>query len=181
MAGLVISYPIISVLWIGHVQTDFIAYGWILGIGWLVATLSMPTYYYCLSAGRVRAIVMSYTVTVGLHALLGLSAAILGHSHWVATSMMISLALGNLVTTQRALEDLKVNVVQTIQTRIARNVVKTLAMIIAMLTFNVSISITTSSESYVYTNFASGALLLLLIFYLSDARKILLVKYQQSK
>ena len=181
MAGLIISCPIISIIWIGHVQADFIVYGWVLGIGWLIATLGMPTYYYCVGAGRVRTIVISTTVTAVLNALLGLAAAMLSNGYWVALSMMIALALGNLVTTRRALADLEVNFAQTIRSRSARNAVKTVAMIGVVLVFNIGISLATSIENYVYANFTINALLLLMIIYLSAAGQIMVTKFQSSQ
>jgi len=181
MAGLVVSYPIISIIWIGHVQANFIIYGWILGIGWMFATLLMPTYYYCVGAGRVRTLVLSHTVSAGLNALLGLGAATLSSGHWVATSMMISLALGNLVTTVRARADLKVDIGQTIRSRFARDIVKTVATIGFILLLNVGISIATSMAAYVYANFLISALLLIVILYMSAAGKILMAKFKKSK
>lgn len=181
MAALVVSYPVISILWIGHLQADFIAYGWILGIGWLVATLAMPVYYYCVGAGRVRTVIVSQVLMVGLNGVLGFGAAVLGLGHWVAMSMMASLAVGNLVIVRRTLIDLQMTSRQIFQSTAARGVGKTVAMTGFVLIANVSVSIATSLGGFLYANFLIHALILLLIAYLSDARSILTVRYRRTR
>lgn len=181
MAGLIVSFPIISIIWIGHVQVDFVVYGWILGIGWLIATLGMPSYYYCVGAGRVATIALSNTVVVGINSLLGFSAAMLGNGHWVAVSMMVSLALGNLVTTRRAIADLEISVTQTIRMKDAINIMKTIVMVGVVLMCSVSFSLATSMETHLYAYFLISAVLLLIIIYISAAGKIMVAKFKGSK
>ncbi|MBE2260101.1 MAG: lipopolysaccharide biosynthesis protein [Rhodobacteraceae bacterium] len=180
MAALVVSYPVISILWIGRLQMGFITYGWILGIGWLTATLAMPAYYYCVGAGRVRTILLSQVLTVGLNGLLGFGAAVLGLGHWVAMTMMVSLAIGNLAIARQTLIDLKVTSRQILQSAVARSVIKTVGMTVLVLIFNVCVSVASSQENYLYANFVVHALILLLIAYLSEARGIIATRYRRS-
>ena len=173
MAGLVISYPVISILWIDHMHPDFIVYGWILGTGWLVATMAMPTYYYCVGAGRIRAILASQALTVGLNTVLGFSAALLGLGRWVAVSMMVSLAAGNLITTARALADLGTSIKKILQIAAARDAINVVLRTVAVIAFHIGVSLSTSSYSLAYANFAVSSALLLLILYLSHAAAVL--------
>lgn len=181
LATLVVSFPVISILWIGHVQVDFIAYGWILGIGWLIATLAMPVYFYCVGAGRVRTVVMSQALMVGLNALLGFGAAISGLGRWVAVSMMASLAIGNWAVTRQTLKDLQLTWQQIFLNSNARGVSKTIVLVFLVLVMNVGISVATSLDHYLFANFAAHALLLVLIAYFSDARQVLMARFRRSR
>ncbi len=181
MAGLVISYPLISLLWIGHVQADFIVYGWILGIGWAVATMAMPTYFYCVGVGKVRVILASQALTVGLHAVFGFVAAAIGFGRWVAVSMMVSLAAGNLVTTVRALSDLGTSIGKILRMAAAKKAVNGVLMTVAVLSLHISISLLTSSNKFIFINFTVSAALLLLIVYLSDARALMVARYLRGR
>lgn len=181
LAALVVSFPVISILWIGHLQVDFIAYGWILGIGWLIATLAMPVYYYCVGAGRVRTVLISQALMVGLNALLGFGAAMSGLGRWVAVSMMTSLAIGNWAVARQTLMDLQLTWQQVFLNANARDVIMTVAMVFVVLVINVSFSVATSLDHYVFANFAVHALLLLLIAYFSDARKVLMGRLRGSR
>lgn len=176
MAGLVVSYPIVSLLWVGQVQTDFIVFGWILGTGWLVATMAMPTYYYCVGAGKIRAILASQALTVGLNAILGFAAAWLGLGLWVAVSMMISLVAGNAITTRCALSDMGTSIKEVLQVAEAKKSVCGLLMTAGVIVLHIGASLLTSSRGIIYANFVASAALLLFVAYLSDARAVLAPK-----
>lgn len=181
MAAMVISYPVISTLWIGYVQAEFIAYGWILGVGWLVATLAMPVYFYCVGTGRVSTVLLSQVITVGVHGLLGWGAAMLGLGHWVAISMMVALAVGNLVIVRQALMGLQVTSQQIRHSSAARSVMKTVVLTLLVLVSSIGLSIGTPLGSYLVANFVVHTLALLLIAYLSDARGILAARYRRAQ
>lgn len=181
MAALVVSYPLISTLWIGHVQAEFITYGWILGVGWLVATLAMPVYFYCVGTGRVRTVLLSQVITVGLNGLLGWGAAMLGLGHWVALSMMVALAVGNLAIVRQALVDLQVTSQQIRNSAVAHNVIKTVALTFLVLVSSIGLSMGTALGNYLYANFVVHMLFLMVIVYLSDARGILMARYRRAQ
>lgn len=181
MAGVVVSFPIISILWIGEIQPNFIAYGWILGIGWLIATLAMPVYFFCVGTGRVKTILLSHVITVGSNIFLGFGAAVLGLGHGVAISMMVSLCAGNLMTVITTLSNLQISARQLIKLKGANSVIRTVALTGFVLVLNIGFSIATSLDTYLYANFLINALGLLLIIFMSDARLILASKYQGSR
>lgn len=181
MAGLVISYPVISLLWIGHVQVEFITYGWILGGGWLIATIAMPAYYYCVGAGKVRVVVVSQALMVGLNTALGFAAATLGLGQWVAASMMISLATGNLIICVRALSDFGMSVGQLLQMATARKSINTILATATILGLHIGLSLATSSINLIYANFVMSAALLVVAVYLSDARSLLVARYRGGR
>ncbi|UCV29982.1 lipopolysaccharide biosynthesis protein [Ferribacterium limneticum] len=180
MAVLVISFPVISILWIGQIQTDFIVYGWILGLGWLISTLAIPMYYYCVGAGRIQTILFSQILMVSLNILLGLPAAISGSGYLVAMSMMISLALSTLIIGRQLVIDLKISLRQLTKSPPMRNVIKTILFIGIVLITNVSLSIATSLGKFVFLNFLIHALILLMIAYWSDARGILASRFRRA-
>lgn len=181
MAALVVSYPLISTLWIGQVQAEFITYGWILGVGWLVATLAMPVYFYCVGTGRVRTVLWSQAIMVALNGLLGWGAAMLGLGHWVALSMMVALAVGNLVIVRQALVDLQVTSQQIRHSAVACSVIKTVVLTFLVLVSSIGLSMGTALGNYLYANFVVHVLFLVVIAYLSDARGILTARYRRAQ
>jgi O-antigen/teichoic acid export membrane protein len=53
--NLTLAFPAISIIWIGHVQSSFVIFGQILGIGALLGTLGVAAYFMNLGAGKLRA------------------------------------------------------------------------------------------------------------------------------
>lgn len=97
IAMAIVSLPMISFIWIGTFQYDFVLYGWLLGIGWVLATVAMPVYFYCVGSGRVRVILVSQAAMVVVNALTGFFSARVFGVGAVVFSMMFSLVLGNLM------------------------------------------------------------------------------------
>jgi len=181
MAVIVISFPLISTLWIGYLQTDFVIFGQILGVGWLIATLAVPTYYYCVGAGKVGAILGSQALIVGLNGILGFSAAVSGLGHWVAVSMMVSLVAGNLLTTTRAIFDLGTSFGSVLKLPSARNSVITTFVTGSVLALDAGITWTIPREDFLYSKFVLELALIALIVYLSDARVQLTARYRRGR
>lgn len=96
-AGLAVCGPVLSWLWIGHVDWRFVTYLGVLCVGWLVNTLSVPTFLIGLGVGRIRwnmagsALMTVLGPTLGWFLAPGLGA--LG----VAVSTSLALGLGSLV------------------------------------------------------------------------------------
>ena len=68
---IIVSMPVISALWIGHYEMNFISYGVLLSLGWFLNTLSSPAYFVNLGTGELG-------WNVGGHVVIGISNAIFG-------------------------------------------------------------------------------------------------------
>lgn len=75
-ALLVVAVPLIGFVWIGHEQPDFVFFGVVVTLGYLINTLSGPAYFMNLGIGALRWNVLA-------HVTLGLLAAILGYAFGV--------------------------------------------------------------------------------------------------
>jgi O-antigen/teichoic acid export membrane protein len=94
-SAVVVCTPIISELWIGHYEHDFILFAMLLSAGWLINTLSAPAYFANMGIGDLRWNTISHfaiaILNAGLGYVLGLSFAGSG----VVVSWIISLAIGS--------------------------------------------------------------------------------------
>ena len=92
---IIVSMPIISELWIGYYEKNFVLFGILLAIGWFFYTLNAPARYVNLGTGELRWNVISHIViallNVGLGFLMGFSYGGIG----VVVAWVISLALGS--------------------------------------------------------------------------------------
>lgn len=181
MAALVVTFPVVSILWIGNEQAGFIAYGRILGVGWLLATLAMPAYFYCVGAGRIKALLSGQVLSVGLNAALGFSAALSGNGLLVACSMMVALVAGNLVTLRQAMADLRFTAVEVIRSRSARNLLRVVVLTALILASDIGISVMAPMEINVWAVSVAHAVALLLVFLFSDARAILVGRFRTER
>lgn len=181
MAILVVSFPIISIAWIGNVEPNFVTYGWIIGSGWLVATLAMPTYFYCVGTGKIKIILTSQVLRVSLNVGLGYASALHGLGYWVAVSLALSLVAENVVTTRRALSDMGIHLVEILWQRESRKTLATIGLTLFVLVLNIAISHETTVVMYVYVNFLVHTLVLLLIAYSSSARLLLLARCRRCR
>lgn len=129
MALLFICFPLVSNLWIGHREDNFIAYGWILSAGWLLATLAMPTYFYCVGAGYIKTILFSQSVRVVINIGLGFIAAYYENGYWIAFAMAFSLVVENFITARRAIDDMGFRVSHLIRNEAARAVLFVLVVV----------------------------------------------------
>jgi len=53
-AAILISLPLVSHLWIGHIEDHFLFFGAVLALGWGFNTLNIPAYFICLGTGDLR-------------------------------------------------------------------------------------------------------------------------------
>lgn len=181
MAALAVAFPVVSILWIGQIQFEFVVYGWILSIGWLISTLAIPLYYYCVGAGQIRTILLSQVIMVSLNALLGYAAAVFGNGHWVAASMMLALILSTYVIVRRSLIDLQVGSIRKNEDPGIQTSIRTILLIGAVIAVNLSISVSTSLEHYVYLNCLVHVTLLLLTAYMSEARTLIATRLRRAR
>ena len=97
-ALLILVAPLVSVIWLGQQEEFFIVALEILGVGWLINVLALPTYFATLGAGEVWANVISHlvlaiaNVALGwmLGAWLGASGVVLG---WALALIVSSIVL----------------------------------------------------------------------------------------
>jgi O-antigen/teichoic acid export membrane protein len=90
-AAILISLPVVSRLWIGHIESQFLLFGTILAIGWGLNTLTGPAYFINLGTGALKWNSIAHVSMALLNVLLGL---ILGPKYGglgVAISAMIAL------------------------------------------------------------------------------------------
>lgn len=70
-AVLIAAVPFIGQIWIGHGESDFVFFGVIIAVGYLINTLSAPAYFLNLGTGSLRWNVLSHLVLGVLTAALG--------------------------------------------------------------------------------------------------------------
>jgi len=94
-AGIVVALPLVSILWIGHIEAQFLLFATILSVGWGLNTLTGPAYFLNLGTGDLRwnaiAHVVMAIVNVSLGLLLGSMIGGLG----VAIGAIVALILGS--------------------------------------------------------------------------------------
>ncbi len=107
-ALLVAAVPLIGFVWIGHEQSDFVFFGVVVTLGYLINILSGPAYYMNLGTGALRWNVLS-------HAALGLLTAILGYvfgvfwgGRGVVIGSIIALILSSMITIWGTYKDQKI-------------------------------------------------------------------------
>jgi O-antigen/teichoic acid export membrane protein len=92
---IIISLPIISVLWIGHFENIFISFGVLLTLGWFLNTLSAPAYFVNLGTGELGWNVGGHVVIGILNAILGLLLGVHLGGTGVVIAWVFSLVLGS--------------------------------------------------------------------------------------
>jgi O-antigen/teichoic acid export membrane protein len=72
---MIVALPVISFLWIGHIESLFVTMGLIIALGWLLNTLNAPAYFVYLGIGELRWNVVSHlliaTLNLGMGFILG--------------------------------------------------------------------------------------------------------------
>jgi O-antigen/teichoic acid export membrane protein len=92
---IIISIPIISVLWIGHFEPVFVSFSIILSIGWYLNTLNTPAYFAYLGIGSLRWNVIAHVVIAILNIVLGFIGGIYFNGIGVVVSWAVSLVIGS--------------------------------------------------------------------------------------
>jgi len=71
-AAILIALPLVSQLWINHLENQFMIFGAILAVGWGVNTLIGPAYFVNLGTGHLKWNSISHVLMAILNVLLGL-------------------------------------------------------------------------------------------------------------
>lgn len=177
MAFLFICFPMIGNLWIGHREDGFILYGWILSVGWLFATLAMPTYFYCVGAGYIKTILLSQSARVAINISLGCLAAYYENGYLVAFAMTFSLVVENFITARRAINDMNFSLNGFLGSKV------TSAVFLTLLVMSQSAFVFWCSLGWVVNvvDFIFSALFFFLAAYFSRARKLLIGRIQGKR
>ena len=98
LGGIAITSPLISYLWIGHVEQTFVVLTVILSVGWYINLVAAPAYLLGIGTGHVKGNVYGTCLTTGGAGLLGF---ILGHffgGYGVAVAASLMQATGSLLS-----------------------------------------------------------------------------------
>jgi O-antigen/teichoic acid export membrane protein len=97
-ASLVVFIPIISELWIGSLNQDFILFSFMLSVGWFINILNVPAYFMYMGTGDLKWNVISHVVIAILNGLLGyVIGRGTGSGFGVVLAWVISLSGGSLI------------------------------------------------------------------------------------
>ncbi len=96
-AGMMISLPLVSYLWLGYIEDQFVFFGSILAIGWGLNTLTAPAYFVNLGTGDLRWNTYALIAIAILNVFLGLSLGSAYDSYGVAIGAMTSLVAGSAI------------------------------------------------------------------------------------
>lgn len=107
--GIGLALPLISILWIGHIEVRFVAFGSLLCIGWMLSNVGVPAYFHNIGTGHLSFNTVVHLQTGLLNLTLG---AILGAQYGgyaVVSAAMFSLALPNVILAFRVQKRLGVS------------------------------------------------------------------------
>jgi O-antigen/teichoic acid export membrane protein len=96
-SSILLSTPIISKLWIGNYEKDFVLFGTILATGWFFSTLSVPAYFANMGAGDLRWNLLGQSAIGVLNILLGTIMGIVFGGTGVVASWSISMIFGSCI------------------------------------------------------------------------------------
>jgi O-antigen/teichoic acid export membrane protein len=92
---ILIALPMVSILWIGHSEAQFLLFGAFLAVGWGGNTLIVPAYFLNLGTGDLKWNSISHVVTAILNVLLGLILGPMLGGLGVAISAMTALIIAS--------------------------------------------------------------------------------------
>lgn len=88
--------PLISLVWIGRYQEQFILFSWLLSLGWVVNIMAGPAYFSNLATGNLRWNMIGHTVVGGLNLCLGWVFGLLWGGYGVVVAFVVALITGSL-------------------------------------------------------------------------------------
>jgi O-antigen/teichoic acid export membrane protein len=94
-AAILITLPMISVLWVGYTEPQFILYGVVLLVGWGLNTLSGPAYFINLGTGDLKWNSISHVLMAIMNVLLGLLLGFIYGGIGVAIGSMTALVIAS--------------------------------------------------------------------------------------
>jgi O-antigen/teichoic acid export membrane protein len=92
---IIVCLPLISELWIGYYERDFVLYTIFLSAGWFLNTLSAPAYFANMGTGELRWNTISHFSIAFANAGLGYSLGVFTGGMGVVIAWVISLAIGS--------------------------------------------------------------------------------------
>lgn len=126
MTLVMISFSVISQMWIGRIAPAFIASGQILGMTWLLVTLLMPAYFFLTGTGRGSPVAIAQVTTLVNTVVLAWAGGQLFNEIGPVVGAAISMVIGNIylyIVALRSLfqNDIDLNVPKWIGTRMMVN------------------------------------------------------------
>lgn len=94
-AAILIALPLISDLWLGHIESQFILFGTMLLVGWGLNTLCGPAYFVNLGTGELKWNSISHVLMAVLNVVLGLMLGPKWGALGVVSAAMISLVIAS--------------------------------------------------------------------------------------
>lgn len=98
MLGLIAISPVLSIIWVGHLETDFIAMTAILATLWSVNLMALPAYYLGLGANRLRWSIWGALATALSSPLLVIALAPVVGDNGAALGAGLAIAIGAIIT-----------------------------------------------------------------------------------
>ena len=96
--SMLLGLPAIDVLWIGHLQYDFIFYAFALTVAWWFNAITAPAYQMYLGIGKLRWNSLGHAVMGIVNIALGATLGYWIHGYGVVVGTCISLTMGSLVS-----------------------------------------------------------------------------------
>ncbi len=94
---IVIMAPAVSRLWIGHNERSFVSFCFVLSVGWLVNTLSIPASVTYMGIGELNWVLIGNALVAFFNLTLGFSLGILFSGMGVAVARSLALIIGSSV------------------------------------------------------------------------------------
>jgi len=95
--GIIVALPLISILWIGHIEVNFISFGYLLSLGWMLSTVGIPAYFHNIGTGKLAWNTASQLLSTGILLPLAFILGGLYSGFAVVASAMFSAVLPNLL------------------------------------------------------------------------------------
>jgi O-antigen/teichoic acid export membrane protein len=95
---LVLSLPVVSRVWIGEVNSDFVAFGSMVAASWMLNLLATPAYYANTGTGDLTWNVLGTYITAATNIVLGIALGRLWGAEGVVAGVALSLVVGGLAT-----------------------------------------------------------------------------------
>jgi O-antigen/teichoic acid export membrane protein len=115
--ALMASMPIISEVWLGNLEDQFIAMGMTLTLAWYFNSINAPAYFAYLGRGRLIWVTVGMTVMGVMNILLGVFLGILYGWYGVILANVISLSIGSIIITVMYHRENSLHVFNIIPTR----------------------------------------------------------------
>lgn len=110
--GFCMALPLISILWIGHIEIKFVTFGGLLCVGWMLSNVGVPAYFHNIGTGHLAWNTATHLMTT---ALLLPMAIVLGGMYGgfaVVASAMFALVLPNLILAIRVQKRLGLGLIE---------------------------------------------------------------------